>query len=296
MTPTSRDVLEQYIVDLQMSDFLLVASLTAVTWDILTTLSEELSLVWSTKRLLGKVIYSAIRYPILLEGVIWLFYTYDRDMEFRFCRLTGVLDMYTTLIFIMPVQVLMVFKTIALWNQSRRIKILLFIALGVSVAVIAESLITLSISIICELLVSIYIDQRNLGCGLETLSVYKIIPAFATLMVFDTLVIVLTLIRHTKSFRNDQNMLLNVLIRDGLAYYVTMFVVGIANLSAFIVLPAEKRGQGFILLPVMRATMSILGGRIVLNVRRASAFTTDQYTTPSRITDMSFWTPPDSAI
>jgi len=295
MTSLSQDLpmLQQSVVDLQTTNFLTVACFTALVYDLLITISVEVSLIWTTRRPLGKIIFSAIRYPILLEGIAWLFYSFDQRMDSKLCRFIGVLSIWTTVTFTIPIQVIMVLRTIAIWNQGYKVTIVLIVATLVSDTIMIVSMLLVTKRIVSE---PIPLDRYALACssGLETIPANRVTPALVSLMTFDALIIVLTLFRPTKKCVNRQNMLLNVLIRDGIAYYVIMLAISIVNLVVYMVFSENKRGRAIILLPLLRTSMSILGGRIVLNMREVAASTSNQYTTPSRITDISFWIPPDN--
>ncbi|THH04249.1 hypothetical protein EW145_g5664 [Phellinidium pouzarii] len=176
------------------------------------------------------------------------------------------------LVFIIPVQIILILRTLALWDQKRGILIFL-----VAAVLATDITIVVSISLITT---SLSFAQRPelrqvLGCfgDLDDLSTSKAIPSWAALMAFDTTVFVLTLIRveSMRRAKKDKSRLLNILFRDGIVFYLIMLASSIANLSLYAGLPIRRRGLIVSLIPLLRTVMSVCTARLLLNLRGAAA-------------------------
>ena len=66
-----------------------------------------------------------------------------------------------------------------------------------------------------------------------------------------------------------------------------LLAASVANLVIYVVLPVDRRGLVASLLPILRGSMAIIGGRIVLNVR--GILTGNEQL--SHLSSMSFQTP-----
>ncbi|KAL5531109.1 hypothetical protein ACEPAG_3985 [Sanghuangporus baumii] len=246
----------------------LVASFVVLAWDILISLQDEVQvhLIWKAKWSSGKVLYLACRYPILMEAVVWLASTLDFSATSTFCSVAAYLDGWSTLVFIIPVQLIVVLRTIALWDKRRRVIVALIIVtvatditMATSIALVFKSLVLKANPLI----------RPVFGCdsGLVSLNTTITTPAWAALMIFDTVIFLLTLTKVVAKSRHGRTPLLTVLFRDGFAYYTFMLATSVGNLIIYTALPATRHGLLNSMLQVLRSTMSITGARILLNVR-----------------------------
>ncbi|KAL5536569.1 hypothetical protein ACEPAF_391 [Sanghuangporus sanghuang] len=251
-----------------------VASFVVLAWDILISLQEilflltssQIYLIWKAKWTAGKVLYLACRYPILMEAVVWLTYTLDFSASSSFCSVAAYLDGWSTLVFVIPVQLIVVLRTIALWDKRRLVVVALIIVTVATDIIMATSIALVNKSLVFKANTLI---QPVFGCdsGLVSLNTTVTTPAWAALMGFDTAIFLLTLTKVIAKIRHGRTPLLTVLVRDGFAYYTFMLATSVGNLIIYTALPATRHGLLNSMLQVLRSTMSITGARILLNVR-----------------------------
>ncbi|KAL5511032.1 hypothetical protein ACEPAH_4247 [Sanghuangporus vaninii] len=224
-------------------------------------MSWQRALIWPARWSYGKTLYFMARYPVAIEEILWLV---------CYCRFEAYLGIWATLVFLIPLQIVVILRVIAIWDRKRIIAILLWFSLFATDIVI---LVTLA------RIMHIFTYSMNdllrpvLGCqsGLATLNPTTTIPAWAGVIAFDTVLFVLTLAKALHSYKVARTRLLTILIRDGFAYYTIMLVLGISNLLFLSALPRERGGLASSLTPVLRCSYSIIGSRIILNLRSAAS-------------------------
>ncbi|KAL5489694.1 hypothetical protein ACEPAI_4526 [Sanghuangporus weigelae] len=195
---------------------------------------------------------------------------YDILLTIEHCRFEAYLGIWATLVFLIPLQIVVILRVIAIWDRKRIIVILLWFSLFATDIVI---LVTLA------RIMHIFTYSMNdllrpvLGCqsGVTALNPTTTIPAWAGVIAFDTVLFVLTLTKALHSYKVARTRLLTILIRDGFAYYSIMLVLGISNLLFLSALPRERGGLASSLTPVLRCSYSIIGSRIILNLRSAAS-------------------------
>lgn len=252
--------------DFRLSNYCALASVVALAYDVIITLPEEVEHVWRGKWRWTTLLYFVNRYVVGIEQVLWLIFGIVPNISYRYCLGVVYLDALSPAFSIMPAQLILIMRTIALWQKDRRIAIGL-----VSVLVLADLVI-----IVCTIIVAASLKfqeqpivQSILGCNGDyvSVSITASLPAYSSLMVFDTIVFIATMIATIKNFRTGNSRLLTVLYRDGITYYAFVLAAGIANLVFFVSLPSDRQGLRGAALPMLRSAMSIIASRIVLNVR-----------------------------
>ncbi|EJD00125.1 uncharacterized protein FOMMEDRAFT_170143 [Fomitiporia mediterranea MF3/22] len=143
-------LLRQAAYDLQTSRYLTVASFITLTWDILITLEEYISLIWKAKWSSGKILYFAARYPSWLEGAVYLTNTLDFSANPAFCSAALYVDSWSTFVFIIPVQLIVFLRTVAVWDNKRIIIIFLSIAFIATDVTMAICIAFVSKSLVCR--------------------------------------------------------------------------------------------------------------------------------------------------
>jgi len=257
----------QVVQDTQTCRYIDVAAYVAMMYDFLNTFPQEYALVWHSRWSNGKILYFCVRYPEAIEGLLWLIYDVGRRNTEKFCMAEGFIGMIGTSLFLVPLQIIVILRTVALWERNRNIMALLVIT------VLATDMTVLITLVRVARILRFAPDPlvySVLGCDSfidVTQSTQTItIPQWIALIVFDTLIFALTLIRAVR-IQSYRTRLLTVLIRDGFLYYAVMLVLAVSNLVLFITLPSSRIALLPILTPVQRASYCIIGSRLMLNMR-----------------------------
>ncbi|PAV14835.1 hypothetical protein PNOK_0938800 [Pyrrhoderma noxium] len=111
-----------------------------------------------------------------------------------------------------------------------------------------------------------------MGCDAYHASsnLHQTIPAWSTVIFFDTVLFSITLIKTWKAWKLAPcSQLFSVLLRDGFIFYAVMLILNVVNLALY-TLPPLRGALASALSPVIRTSFSITGSRLILNLRDAS--------------------------
>ncbi|KAL5496117.1 hypothetical protein ACEPAH_3034 [Sanghuangporus vaninii] len=207
------------------------------------------------------------------------------------CEVSYRLDGWSMMALILPVQLIFVLRTFALWERNRKILTFLILLMLACDSVIG-AFIWMS-----ERIGSVMLPQepglrKVLGCysTISGTSSYKvIIPAVAALMVFDVVVLALTVLRFIR-IRKDgggNGSVIRILFRDGVIYYIVVLASSVANLLLYALLQKQHAGLVGSCIPILRTVMSICASRLILNLRGAIDRVRSQSQTPWGTEDMA---------
>ncbi|KAF9443038.1 hypothetical protein P691DRAFT_738380 [Macrolepiota fuliginosa MF-IS2] len=106
---------------------------------------------------------------------------------------------------------------------------------------------------------------RLLGCTKEGPDMLFSI-SFTGAIVYDGAMLLLLITRAIISFRSGENSdLLRVIYRDGIVYYIYLFILAVLNLLVFLKLPKDYAD---LFLSLERVLQSVLACRVVLHIRQ----------------------------
>jgi len=232
-----------------------------LVYDYLLTIEREARLVWPVPWNIGKVLYFLTRYPVFADTFMVLYH------QFAILDPATCDALYKTIGFLLGVGTLiaesiLAVRTWVIWHRDRRV------AIGLCAA-----LILFWIPVFYFLQVALYSlvfttpPSPNLpGCFL--LKQKNILFAvFVLVMVFETLILALTLLKGLEHFRGTNSTLISVLYRDGIMNYIYLCVLSIVNV---VVLLTAPHGYSTLLTALQRALHSILSARILLHLREAA--------------------------
>ncbi|EJD02538.1 uncharacterized protein FOMMEDRAFT_29532 [Fomitiporia mediterranea MF3/22] len=256
-------------------------------FDILITIDQEVlitlaSFIWSTNWSLGKILYFSTRYPAVIEGVLWLIYLNASPISiFDTLRFSTSRASWA---FFIPLQsinisVIIVLRTSAIWGCKRVVTAFLGI---VCITADLTALVLLAKAMKRFRFTFDNVDLYPLlGCLTGTLhdSTTGTVPVWSAVLIFDTTIFILTFAKAIYSYKYSHGRLLTMLIRDGFVYYAVMLdlglnfgtALGIANLIFLCAMSMTRSGLISCLLPVLRASVSVIGSRLVLNLRGAAS-------------------------
>ncbi|KAH8108722.1 hypothetical protein DFH11DRAFT_1070300 [Phellopilus nigrolimitatus] len=238
-------LLNQVVQDQQTCRYLAVISLSAMLYDIMITIEQEYSLVWRAKWTRGKFLFFLIRYPAVIEGILYVIYSVDLHASDTVCKIeANYFSTWGTLVFLIPLQIVVILRIIALWERNRVIVALLVLtALATDVTILATMIrVMQKFHFKSEPLL-----RPILGCtsGLTRFSPTVTIPVWSAVIAFDTVIFGLTLARALRTS------------------------LSISNFILLAGLPSLREGLIGALTPTLRASFSIVGSRIALNLRGA---------------------------
>ncbi|KAI0765108.1 hypothetical protein C8Q74DRAFT_1029426 [Fomes fomentarius] len=267
----------------------LVASYTLALVEIMSTLPDEIALIWPGRLTVVKAIFLVNRYLVLIDttfAVISAIPTQDTKVDpihmhmrvelmlttithtpdNQLCSITYQTLAYFYVVGIVLSEIILIIRTVALWGFNEYVKFLLY---GVLLEMVPFTL-------YCVYQAVAWIDYPNIdrlritGCVPAT-QAQDIWPAYACFILGETAIISLTIV---KRFMNDtsfegrsEGRLLYTMYRDGSFFYAIVLAMSVINMLVMWVAPHELTLSTQ--LP-LRVVHSALCTRVLLNLRKAA--------------------------
>ncbi|EIN08642.1 hypothetical protein PUNSTDRAFT_135020 [Punctularia strigosozonata HHB-11173 SS5] len=278
--PPITPALISFLKDLQIVNMNEPAMLALMMYDYLLTLADEVELVWKRPFTGITLLFLINRYFAPMEMIVLTVAfqsNWPMELYARFCvndsRVTREQDMqqlpeYANVrnlfcrtsqqVLIEEYPVIMIIRVYALFGKSRPVLVGLILVFLAQVAVQARVLVT-GVALKVPILAGcILVGRTQLFTGLW------IAP-----LVTDGCIFFLTLWRSRIYFNRAARMpMLQLFLRDGVAYFFVIFGSNLLNVIMFLAVSAEPLRPFFA--PEAQAITSIMVSRIVLNIRSFS--------------------------
>ncbi|KZV86287.1 hypothetical protein EXIGLDRAFT_724898 [Exidia glandulosa HHB12029] len=230
----------------------------------LETFSDEIELVWKTRTRFGKVLYIVIRYGTWLL-VIMPMYESVTTVGVDLCSPIMMTNTYAVVFGIALTQVVL--------NRGRWLLVFLSTML---IAVHATETVLMSLFFVRARRQVVYVGhdfniQRHCGIfydrslflrdGLQT-------PLWVLISAFDLVIMGLTAIKAVQHVRRGSSTLVTTLYRDGLLYFVAVFVISLLYLILTFALPTGL--DVTFTLQIQAYLYAILACRVMLHLRAAA--------------------------
>ncbi|KAF9467939.1 hypothetical protein BDZ94DRAFT_1248102 [Collybia nuda] len=249
---------------LQIPKYVDVAASTVLIFDYFQTFEMEVDLIWRSKWSVGKALFFVTRYPCFVDTAFVLYdhFLPTQEVSHETCLKIDTFTDWSAVIGIAAAEAIVGLRTYALWGNNRRILIILSISYTITFITSAVILITFLRSLR-------YGDPPlpTVGGCYQVDGSKVLFVDYALLILMETLIMVLTIWVGIKRFRHSHNHLITVLYRDGIFYFVYLFLVSAANVIVILAGPDE-----FVDLfnSFQRIMHSVLSARIMLHMREAA--------------------------
>jgi len=169
----------------------------------------------------------------------------------------------TSLFFIMSAaEGLLLVRILALWHNSRKIKLFL----------LASYLLIVVAMVICDALLALLLENicvsAPMGSEFTTME-YLIMGKFVSAALFELIVITLTMY-HSMRLRSDGirsiSRVTSTLLKGSLLYALSLLAISIINIVSFS-LPASSQGQGGIIVVFQGVLHGVLASRVLFDLR-----------------------------
>lgn len=248
----------------QVNTLFSFASYGLLIYDYCLTFEAEVRLIWSANWNLTKMLFVLTRYPVFADAAMVLYYLVGSNLSPHTCTVLYNVSAWTYLWGIGAAEAILILRTWAIWGRDKRV--------GISLAVLFLLLWVVNCYFMSTFLKSLRLAPGHAiapfqnGClpvgGNNILYV-----EFVVLMAFETLVLALTLLKGIQSLRRRNSPLMVSLYRDGILFYIYLFVVSVSNVVVLLTAPPEYTN---LLSALQRALHSIVSARLLLNLREAS--------------------------
>jgi len=245
---------------LQTVRYVHVVNVSLLVFDYSLTLSREMSLMWSSKWSLSKVLFFCTRYSPIFDVTLLVYYSMVSNLSPKHCYQLQSASAWGTVFGIGVAEAILVLRTYALSGRKRG-ALIFFMSMWGSALIASCVLLELFLR-------SISFGPPPIpeipGCYLTKGSVAYVFISFLIVLANDTIIMIYTLWIGLWNFRHSHNPLVTVLYRDGIMYYLILCIISAVNLATLIQAP-NPLGQ--LLNTFLRVFHSILSSRILLNVR-----------------------------
>lgn len=239
-----------------------VASMAIYFWDFFLTIGMEVDLIWKSKWSFMKGLYLFQRYlPFINSIPRILYYQIGGSLTMTGCRNLYVYNSMSIFVGIVASEFLLTVRTWAVWNRNKRLSVLLSILCILNLA----SYFVLLALFLNSLIFSTPPHSGFRPCFL-TYSLKKYLGfCWVLVIIWDTLMFMLTSVPGIRAYRSGGNSaLIKVVYRDGVIYYLYLFVLSLINIVVVNVFPPDYQN---LLTTMERMLHSVLASRVLLHIR-----------------------------
>ncbi|KAJ7241434.1 hypothetical protein C8J57DRAFT_1477786 [Mycena rebaudengoi] len=249
-----------------------------LVYDWLLTLRPEVEYIWKQKMTFGKLLYLINRYLVIVDLIILLnSYANPIIHGSQVCKPWFHIDSWLAFISIVAIDIMMLLRTWAMWHRSK--KVLIFLVILQALCNLAEGGATLWASLTLFSIPS----QNNIRPCLSGFARPDVLYAlWMGVIVWDLgmvymflqsplhsnlkAIMILTLIRAASTVRSHEttNSIIALVVKDGVQYFVLIFLIAIGNIVVINIAPGPLATM---LLTLQRVTNSVIGSRMMLNLR-----------------------------
>ncbi|KAJ6515369.1 hypothetical protein C8R45DRAFT_1086583 [Mycena sanguinolenta] len=247
---------------IQLVKYFCAASLTLLGYDWLTCLEREVETVWGSPWKGAKILYLLSRYIPLVNLSSALYYYVVFEPTVLTCQRVDALAGWLTAIGIVVSEGMLIMRTYAIYNSSKKILVFLLVLLAVLVGIAFPT---------AELFIrSLRYGQPPIGTinGCFPVSGSAIIfVSFIAILLFETTIVALTVYSAFRHYRRDSSPVIKVLYRDSLFFFLCIFFITLGN----VLVPALLfREYADLLNRLQAAIHSIVSTRIIFHLRQQS--------------------------
>ncbi|KAI0831457.1 hypothetical protein BC628DRAFT_1415955 [Trametes gibbosa] len=251
---------EYWVGAVRFNNALVLVAYTTLYYDYLLTFSDEVEYFWKSANLsIISVLFVVNRYlgllgplPLILEYFVDLpEHTYTYHQAYALAS-QGI------------VAVMLVIRTYALYNRSRRILVIL-LGTHVSGALVCLVAIVVNVSPV-KTVTPLPFKYTACDLSLTNNQATHLVIAWGAMLWFDTTIFLLTLTQALRMRRYFPGGLLEVMLRDGTLYYGFMVAANVSNIITFMITRTNSplKGMDTTLANVLSTTLT---SRLILNLR-----------------------------
>ncbi|KAF8508342.1 hypothetical protein BU17DRAFT_70830 [Hysterangium stoloniferum] len=181
-------------------------------YDHFLNLGEEIDHIWTTPWNVGKILYYAAKYPAFLDGAFSLY------IQFAPFGTTPSTSMVIAGIIV--AEFVLVFRTWAVWGKNSKVGISL-LCVGLLMAALSGYFAHHSFSLTTFGPSPIGVDYV---CWIVTPAGNIIFLDYILLVIFETIILILTILKCLQHLRISKSRLIVILYRDGVLYYMYLTV------------------------------------------------------------------------
>ncbi|TFK63337.1 hypothetical protein BDN72DRAFT_882159 [Pluteus cervinus] len=254
---------------IRATQYFTLASSTVYLYDLFLTLGLEVDLLWSSKWTLMKVLYLIQRYlPLIDMVIVMMIWQFGEITDLRTCSKLLVGSSWSYLVGLTLSEVILTRRTLAVWGNTMKIRIGLFLFALVCMVplylLLAEYHLT-------EAFTYHSIPVPGFYCFLTGQSgMSYLLGVWVLLGVYDTGLLVLIAVPAFRAYRSSEldvrrSTLFKVVHRDGVLYY--LYTAALSALNVIVILNVQGTYAPLLIASLERVVYSILTSHVVLHIR-----------------------------
>ncbi|KAJ7362890.1 hypothetical protein DFH08DRAFT_1073794 [Mycena albidolilacea] len=245
---------------LQAVKYFDVVAIVILVFEYCLTFNLEVSLIWPSRWSLTKILYILSRYPAFFDVPLVLYYL-NPTVSIEHCAQINTAIAAGNVFGIAIAEAIFVLRTYALSGRQRTV----LITFGTLYSVFLVATVSMMAIFLRNMIYSPPLPHVP-GCNLTGGPFTLVGLSFILVLLNETALMSYTLWIGVKTYRHTTSPLVTTLYRDGVTYYVFLFLGSAANVAILIGAPKQLRE---LLNTPLRVLHSVLSTRALLHVRKA---------------------------
>ncbi|TDL18932.1 hypothetical protein BD410DRAFT_458109 [Rickenella mellea] len=223
-----------------------------LAYDFMLTSGDEVRLIWGSKWNSIKVLFFATRYPVFIDGPLYLAMHFIPNLDPSLCNTFFATTSWILHIGVSTAGIIMLIKTYALYGCNRSIGIV-FVTIFMGVNIPAIIFVNRSLKSLKFLTPS----------PLPTLAPCIVISSdrvtflnFVFLIILQLAVVILSIWKGVYQWRENRGRLINTLVKDGVVYFLCLFAISTANAIVLVAAPSSDAVPACIACHTLRTSYS----------------------------------------
>ncbi|KAF8887424.1 hypothetical protein CPB85DRAFT_1441729 [Mucidula mucida] len=250
---------------MQIVTYFDVASTALLVHEYILTFEQEVTLIWPSAWNITKILYLLTRYLPFVDAVLVLWHQFTPNMPLDQCYLAYKSTGWMFTISFAMAEVILTIRTWAVWNRNR----LLTFALPIFYIACWAPDFTFMGIFLDSMRFGVPPIENFQGC-LVTAGNPILSWCWILLMIYEGVMLLLMAIKAFGEFRNvhaGTPQLLAGILKDGILYYLYLFVLSTINVVIIRVLPILQHDFANLFSFFERVIHAVLTCRVIINIR-----------------------------
>ncbi|KAF8154105.1 hypothetical protein B0H34DRAFT_720349 [Crassisporium funariophilum] len=248
-----------------------------LVYDYLCTLELEVQHIWPSRWSLTKVLYVVTRYSPFIDVPMSLYFYFSPDITIAECRKINRVIVWLTGIGVGSAQGILVVRTISLYDNNRRLMqyVCCFLILIYTPTIVLLLLWSTSVPFGVP-------PPGIVGCHFSGKHPIML-GSYAAIALSETLLVGLSVWIGIKKFRRSAGHLITTFYRDGVFFFMYLFIMSITNIVASVFSPNIDLPS-----TCQRVMHAIFSARLILHLREAACESSESMQYLPRISSIHF--------
>ncbi|KAG1745755.1 hypothetical protein EDB19DRAFT_462200 [Suillus lakei] len=243
---------------LQTAQYFTVGAMAVAIFDYCLTITQEVQLIWGRRWNFMRITFTLARYVTFIGAAMTTFAAVADRSKYNSCSTFNNVSSASHMISIIAAEGLLIFRTFAFWQQSKKVLAWLLVLAAICVAG------SIGVTKAVNNLNPPAPGANTTGCVFESGKTSAIQYGF--LILFELVLVILTVYKRFHFYRDSRSRLVTTLSRDGLVYMTCIIMASVANI--FVDLFASATYTNIMDAPQL-VIHGVLASRILFNLRES---------------------------